>query len=116
MPKRVNVDRQKLKFAVSTCHNEIAAQLDFHPTTLRKKVSGVYPLSLEELNDIADALGRDTTDFLIVEMKPSYDEIDARLLKVAMAKESAGYTLEQCLEHYEQKTGNKIALDELADV
>ena len=116
MPKRVYVDRQKLTDALSVHHDEIAAQLALHPTTLRKKVSGVYPLSLEELNDIADTLGRDTTDFLIVEIKPSYDEIDDGLLKAAMAQKSKGYTLKQCLKRYRQRTGNKIALEDLTDV
>lgn len=73
--KQITIDFEKLKGAVWGKQPEVATTLGIHPHTLSAKMNRKSRLHLDELNKIASAIGRDTTDFLkIVEVSPSTQE------------------------------------------
>jgi len=73
--KQIAIDFEKLKGAVWGKQPEVATKLGIHPHTLSAKMNRKSRLHLEELNQIAEAIGRDTTDFLkIVEVSPPTQE------------------------------------------
>ena len=73
--KEIAIDFEKLKGAVWGKQPQVATALGVHPQTLSSKMNKKSRLHLDELNVIARALGRDTTEFLkVVEVSPSTDE------------------------------------------
>ena len=73
--KQIAIDFEKLKGAVWGKQPEVATTLGIHPHTLSAKMNRKSRLHLEELNQIAFAIGRDTTDFLkVVEVSLSTEE------------------------------------------
>lgn len=69
--KRVIIDRERLKGVLWGKHLIVAELLGIHKNTLSRKINAKRGLHLEELNQIAEAIGRDTTDFLkVVEVSP----------------------------------------------
>ena len=66
---------ERLKGALSGKQPEIATKVGIHAKTLNRKINNKGRLHLDELNKIAEALGRDTTEFLkIVEVPPLTQE------------------------------------------
>ena len=73
--KTIIIDRERLKGALWGQHLTVAESLGIHKNTLSRKINAKRGLHLEELNQIAETLGRDTTDFLkVVEVSPSDQE------------------------------------------
>lgn len=73
--KKVIIDMERLKGALWGKQPCIAGALGIHTKTFNRKVNNKSRLHLDELNIIAETLGRDTTDFLkVVEVPPSTDE------------------------------------------
>ena len=65
--KKVHIDFERLKGALSGKQREIAKKIGVTQATLSYKVNRHRKMTLEELNVIAGALERNTTDFLIFE-------------------------------------------------
>ena len=62
--KQITIDFEKLKGAVWGKQPQVAAALGIHAQTLSGKMNKKSRLHLNELNTIAEALGRDTMEFL----------------------------------------------------
>ena len=62
--KQITIDYEKLKGAVWGKQPQVAAELGIHPQSLSSKLNKRIRLQLDELNKIAEALGRDTMEFL----------------------------------------------------
>jgi len=62
----IEIDRQKLKQAIRGKRDAVASHLGLHPNSISRKLSGKQALMIDEINRIADFLGRDATDFLIL--------------------------------------------------
>jgi len=65
MNKELYIDREKLRGALWGKRDVVAEALSIAPSSLSRKVSGGRELTLEDLNQIARALGRDTVEFVI---------------------------------------------------
>ncbi len=63
--KQIVIDFEKLKGAVWGKQPQVAAALGIHPHTLSSKMNRKSRLHLDELNTIARALRRDTSDFIM---------------------------------------------------
>ena len=61
----VKIDTAKLKKAMRGKRDEIAKDLNLHPNSISRKLSGKHAITLDELNQIADFLGMDATEFII---------------------------------------------------
>ena len=61
----LEIDMDRLRGAVSGRGVQLAERLSIHQTTLSRKLRGGIPLTLDELNEIARFLGRDTEDFIV---------------------------------------------------
>ena len=64
---RVEIDLKQLKKAIHGQRDAIASHLGIHPNSLSRKISGKHALTLDELNQTADFLNRDATDFLTIQ-------------------------------------------------
>lgn len=62
----VEIDTVQLKKAIRGQRDALATHLGIHPNSLSRKISGKHALTLEELNQIADFLSQDATDFLTI--------------------------------------------------
>ena len=67
--KKVTIDFEKLRGALAGRQTTIAKKIGMTQGALSHKVHARRPLPLDELNRIADAIERDTVDFLILEGK-----------------------------------------------
>ena len=61
----LKIDMDRLRGAVSGRGVQLAECLNIHQTTLSRKLRGGIPLTLDELNEIARFLSRDTADFIV---------------------------------------------------
>jgi len=81
--KTLVINKSFLKEELTGKQSRIAEMLGIHPDTLYRKIRGKYKLTLDELNQIAVILGKDTYNFLSVaevetdgdeqELNPDYD-------------------------------------------
>ena len=81
--KTLVINKSFLKEELAGKQHRIAEMLGIHPNTLYRKILGGHKLTLDELNQIAVILGKDTHDFLSVaevetdtneqELNPDYD-------------------------------------------
>jgi plasmid maintenance system antidote protein VapI len=62
----IEIDRKKLKHAMHGKRDAVAAHLGLHPNSISRKLSGKQVMMIDEINRIADFLGHDATDFLIL--------------------------------------------------
>ena len=62
----VEIDKQTLKQAIRGKRNDVAAHLGLHPNSISRKLSGKQEITIDEINQIADFLKRDATDFVIL--------------------------------------------------
>ena len=63
--KKVKIDFEKLKGALWRKHHQVAADLGIHRSSLSRKINAKRSITIDELNLIAEALGRNTMDFLV---------------------------------------------------
>jgi plasmid maintenance system antidote protein VapI len=81
--KTIVINKSFLREELAGKQRRIAEMLGVHPNTLYRKIRGEHKLTLDELNQIAVMLGKDTYDFLSVaevetdsseqELNPAYD-------------------------------------------
>jgi plasmid maintenance system antidote protein VapI len=84
--KTLVINKSLLKEELTGKQRRIAEILGIHPNTLYRKIRGKHRLTLDELNQIAVSVGKDTYDFLSVaevetnsdeqELNPDYDMED----------------------------------------
>ena len=63
--KRLVIDYEKLTGASYSRQNQLAKKLGITQPTVSRWVKGTIRLSLDDLNRLAVALGRHTTDFVV---------------------------------------------------
>jgi len=61
--KILQIDRQKLKGAIWGRRGAIAEVIGIHPVSLSRKIHGHQPLTVDELNKIAQYLEQNTMEF-----------------------------------------------------
>lgn len=68
--KRVRIDLERLRGALKRGDiQKVADKMGIHNASVSNRLHGLVKFSLDDLNQFAEFLGRDTTDFLII-----YDE------------------------------------------
>ena len=71
--RKITVDLEKLRGALSGKQTAIAKKIGMTQGALSHKVNRRRPITLDELNQIAEILERNTSDFLVFE-----DQFDRR--------------------------------------
>ena len=64
--KQLEIDFEKLRGAIWGRRSDVASYLGIQPESLSRKLHAERRLTIEELNKIAEALGRDATEFVRV--------------------------------------------------
>ena len=73
--KRLEIDLEKLRGAIWGRRSDVALYLGIQPESLSRKLHAERRLTIEELNKIAESLGRDTIEFVRIINTEPLDEM-----------------------------------------
>ena len=67
MAKIIKVDKEKLRGAIWGKQRQVADKMNIHKVSLSRKINGMQPLTIVELNTIMQIIDRDVSDFVVIE-------------------------------------------------